>query len=450
MIPTFFFKKNCFCNIYRLRNCHASPVEVLEAGSWVLTFNAPLLNESLAGWKPAKMVKKQAPKPSKPRTSSKPSGKRSNPSSTPKGSVESTQQPGAQPPRQDPAHQQKLLNIFQSTFDSVLSSESFTTTLQEVKTALFNREFDKAFGNEEYLEAYAARWSPTRALCYASALTGIRTHLEDLCSVYIRDGKADAITTGEEKEEEEEEQKATAVIPLKVLAIGGAAAEAVAFGSYLNQQQQASIGEITLLDIAPWAGVVEKLRVGLTTPPVLSKYASAAAQAANAALVDPGRLRDVTFCQHDVLGLDSDELTSLVIGSSSSSSSSHSSGPTHPPPAILVTLLFTLNELFTAGGIGKTTKFLLTLTSVLRTGSLLLVIDSPGSYSETTVGKESKRYPMQWLLDKILLGTEEDDNTWEKVESSDSVWFRLGQELRYPIQLEDMRYQIHLYRRGGI
>ena len=35
---------------------------------------------------------------------------------------------------------------------------------------------------------------------------------------------------------------------------------------------------------------------------------------------------------------------------------------------------------------------------------------------------------------------------WEKLESADSVWFRLAEGLRYPIQLENMRYQMHLYR----
>ena len=36
--------------------------------------------------------------------------------------------------------------------------------------------------------------------------------------------------------------------------------------------------------------------------------------------------------------------------------------------------------------------------------------------------------------------------TWEKLESADSVWFRLAEGLRYPIPLENMRYQMHLYR----
>lgn len=368
------------------------------------------------------MVKKTASRPgSKARLASKSNGK---PSGSCKQSKASGTAASNQTPSQDTAHQQLLLNVFQTTFNSVLSSENFARLLQEVKTALFNRNFDKAFGQEDYLEAYAARWSPTRTLCYSAVLGSIAPYVDGLF----------------QRQEELRDAKAcghAGAVALRILAIGGAAAELVAIGSYLSQQSRSVPGSIVLLDVAPWAGVVEKLQTNLTTPPTLSQYASAAAQAANAALVGPDQLKDVIFKQHDVLTLSRDDLASLI-------------SPDASQQPCLVTLFFTLNELFTAGGIGKTTTFLLTLTSVLPPGSLLLVIDSPGSYSETTVGKEAKRYPMQWLLDKILLQAEDGrDALWDKVEEKESVWFRLGQELRYPIPLEDMRYQMHLFCRSG-
>lgn len=332
------------------------------------------------------------------------------------------------PPAQKPAHQQKLLRIFQESFHAILNSGSFFATIQEVKTALFNRDFDKAFGREDYLEAYAARWSPTRALCYASILDGIRPHLDEMIGRSIEEGDEEANDDGAEE------------VVLQILAIGGAAAEVVALGSYvnLNWQPPSVAASVKLVDVAPWGQVVDKLRTGLVTPPQLSEYASRPAREANRALVEPSRLKEVAFQQLDVLALDRDAASPLVATSA-------------PRTPVLATLLFTLNELFTAGGLGKTTTFLLTLTSALPPGSLLLVVDSPGSYSETTVGKEAKRYPMQWLLDKILLQTEEGEETamWDKVEEKESEWFRLGQGLRYAIPLEDMRYQMHLYRRGG-
>jgi 25S rRNA (uracil2843-N3)-methyltransferase len=124
---------------------------------------------------------------------------------------------------------------------------------------------------------------------------------------------------------------------------------------------------------------------------------------------------------------------------------------------MLLTLLFTLNELYTTS-IGKTTAFLLKLTMAVKPGSLLLVVDSPGSYSETKLGSEAKKYPMSWLMDHTLLepedsqegpkgGKNESPASWVKIVSEEAKWFRIPEELRYPIPLENMRYQMHLYRR---
>lgn len=318
----------------------------------------------------------------------------------------------------DAQQQQAILNVFQDAFGELLSSDGLSTVLQEVKQALFNRDFAKAFGQEEYLDVYAARWSPTRALCYGSVLQTIKPHLDTICRFHPGEGDGP----------NEPSQPA-----LRMVSIGGGAAETAAFGAFLGRTgNDGPRGSIHVVDSAPWARVVEKLRAGLTTPPRLSKYASAAAREANAAVVSPARL-SVTFAQHDVFALGRAGLAGHV-------------GGERP---VLATLLFTLNELFTFGGVGKTTAFLLDLTAVLPAGSLLLVVDSPGSYSETVVGKQARRYPMQWLLDRILLPSENapvEGRRWTKLESLDSVWFRLPEALDYPIPLEDMRYQMHLYR----
>ncbi|KAG4218922.1 hypothetical protein PC116_g32598, partial [Phytophthora cactorum] len=193
-----------------------------------------------------------------------------------------------------------------------------------------------------------------------------------------------------------------------MLAIGGGAAEIVAFAEFLRGAGDAVSGDLTLLDTGPWGKVIEKLHAGLTTAPPLSKYASAAAKAANAALVAPAERLRSTFVQQDALQLDSRELAGLL----------GRNGP------VIVTLLFTLNELYTSGGIKMTTAFLRNLSSVVPVGSLLLVVDSPGSYSEAAVGKEAKRYPMQWLLDHTLLQADKlppEGCRWEKIQSHDSI-----------------------------
>ncbi|ESZ91105.1 hypothetical protein SBOR_8505 [Sclerotinia borealis F-4128] len=348
--------------------------------------------------------------------------------------------------------QQLLLNIFRDTFTGVIESEDFRQLLQDVKGALYDRDFNRAFGNEEYLEIYSARWSPSRSLCYASILLDLQEHLG---KILPRDKNAQVkVDSGVVTDVPSTTSSRS---KLRVVSIGGGAAEIVAFGGFLkhnveppvtgttSQSADEAIASLTLsdmkhdielllVDTAPWGNVVDKLQTCLMTPPPMSKYASASAREANSSLVKPEDITS-TFLKHDVLAMSQSELGDLV-----------------GKKPVLVTLFFTLNELYTAS-ITKTTSFLLKMTSILPAGSLLLVVDSPGSYSETKVGTEEKKYPMKFLLDHTLIETEksrgkESNLDWVKVHSEESEWFRLSEALRYPIPLENMRYQVHLYRRS--
>ncbi|CBX96754.1 hypothetical protein IAQ61_005383 [Plenodomus lingam] len=320
--------------------------------------------------------------------------------------------------------QQLLLNIFRSTFAERFETD-INPLLQEVKGHLYNRDFATAFGSQRYLEAYAARWSPSRALGYAEVFWDIKEYLRP----------------SDEDSENENSDKSWKVVCLG----GGAGAEIVALAgvqkmlSAARDEVKAS-GEpkinITAIDVADWSTVVKNLAAQLETTPTLSKYASAIAKAANAPLLAPGSL-EVTFDKHDVLAPESSDLSSYLKSAS------------------LVTLMFTLNELYTAS-LPLSQKFLLDLTAAMTPGSLLLVVDSPGSYSLLTLNGAEKQYPMQWLLDHTLLKQangnqkvrgEEEVPRWEKLQEDESKWFRMDEGLKYPIELENMRMQLHLYRR---
>lgn len=324
--------------------------------------------------------------------------------------------------------QQLLLNIFSNAFAERFS-EDFGHLLQEVKGHLYNRDFATAFGKNEYLEAYAARWSASRALGYAELFWDLREQL------WVCDEKE--TTNGAERKSSKSQ---------KVVCLGGGAgAEIVALGglqkmlSNSNSQKMDKTSEekmeVVTIDIANWTSVVSNLTTHLTTAPPLNKYASVAAKAANAPLLNVDNI-DVTFHQHDVLQILSPDISAQLSS------------------ANLITLLFTLNELYTTS-LPLTQKFLLHLTSILSPGALLLVVDSPGSYSSVTLNGAEKKYPMQWLLDHTLLkvaGEREERGKegtvlWEKVVEEESRWWRLTEELKYPIELENGRCQVHLYRR---
>jgi 25S rRNA (uracil2843-N3)-methyltransferase len=266
--------------------------------------------------------------------------------------------------------QQLLLNIFRDSFAQRFEDD-IQPLIQEVKGHLYNRDFATAFGKNEYLDAYAGRWSATRALGYADLFWDLRALLWN---------------SEEGAEDVSEEVKRRKVVCLG----GGAGAELVALAAVQKlllgeMEDDAPVPkmEVEAVDIADWTSVVENLTKHVTQPPPLSKYASAAVQAANTSLINPNTFT-VSNHQFDILNADSSTLSAMT------------------KDATLVTLMFTLNELYSTS-LSLTQKFLLNLTLTLPTGALLLIVDSPGSYSAVTLNGAEKEYPMQWLLDYTLL-----------------------------------------------
>jgi 25S rRNA (uracil2843-N3)-methyltransferase len=306
--------------------------------------------------------------------------------------------------------QQRCLNIFR---DSLWGDDiaAFQETLQEVKGHLYNRDFARAFGSEHYLRAYAIRWSAARALGYLQVF-------EDINKFLVQQSRA-----------------AYDDQPLKILGVGaGAGAELVSIAGWLDLSKSAANGKVertavdaTLVDVAEWQPISDKLADAALSMPVLSKYASAAVRAASAPMVEKETF-SARCEQADVLDWDEETVASKVSA------------------ADLVTIMFTLNELYSTS-VPKTQRFLKNLTTSMHKGSLLLVVDSPGSYSTVSINGAEKKYPMQWLLDHTLLGAFPEDALWEKVLTDESKWFRVPEGLQYPIELENMRYQIHLYKR---
>ncbi|KAM0714280.1 hypothetical protein Q7P37_010067 [Cladosporium fusiforme] len=352
--------------------------------------------------------------------------------------------------------EQRMLEVFRATFSASNDFEALKPTLQTIKGALLRRDYDTAFGKDDHLEAYAIRWSPSCALGYAQLLAWI-------CASRVGDPCIKQLV------ESANNQRAA-----NVVCFGGGAAELMAFSGllrYLRSLEAAGrpsapttevsdsleamsisapnavepLLHLNLLDMADWASVLSKLDHGLNTPPQLSKYASAAARATNASFLLPGTVKH-DFTRADVLNCSTEDLRA-AIGSA---------------PALL-TLMSTLNELYMAS-MPRTTAFLQRITEAAPRGSLLLVVDTPGAYSEIAIGnsdegEEKRKYPMSRLLDYALLpnptkkpSRNDSDNdqpkpAWEKVIEEASMLYKLEQGLKYAASLENMRFQVHLFRR---
>lgn len=409
--------------------------------------------------------------------------------------------------------QQHVLNIFRDACAEPLGSD-LEPVIQKVKQHLYNRDFTGAFGRDPHLWAYAARWSPSRALAYLQIFEDISPFVtdgdrttpapvEEMSALVLRErgqrlnnadpppytngqGPSDlfvqlaamsekkAGTSADKPPGYDEDTQvpgyenppsygAHVDIPqqteddmkpgLRIACLGGGAgAELVASAAWLRLQSDKAAedpefeGEplgidsdsldVCCVDIANWASVVLRLDEAIKKAPSISKYASAAAKAANVALL-PSEAMTSKSIQQDLLDVNLDLIRPLFRNSD------------------IITMMFTLNELYSAS-VSKTQRLLFELTVAAQPGTLFLVVDSPGSYSSVMLNGTEKKYPMQWLLDHTLL--EASRNTrilprgkhWQKVLSDDSRRFRLPKGLEYPIELENMRYQIHLYRRLGV
>lgn len=363
--------------------------------------------------------------------------------------------------------QQLLLNVFKHalfTSPSVSTNEDkeglegeeedISTQIQRLKTHLYNRDFESAFADASpsLLRAYALRWSASRSLAYCGLFRGVVDCALDLDS---------------EAQDGEEEN-------VGVLCIGGGAgAEIVALaGAWRAIQDEStrnttdeslpvegveslSLSEntcqkrrrrrkmaITAIDIAEWSDVVSRLTAAIHSADVSGTKTCVAPLIHG----NEDKRIDITFQKLDILSISEEDLKSLL------------------QRQRVISLMFTLNELFSTS-ISKTTQLLLRMTDIASPGTILMVVDSPGSYSTLSFSKnessetqqqQQRQYPMKFLLDHTLLSVAE--GSWEKLVSQDSRWFRkdANHKLHYNvdleggqgfIRLEDMRFQIHVYRR---
>jgi 25S rRNA (uracil2843-N3)-methyltransferase len=336
-----------------------------------------------------------------------------------------------------PVHlQQLILDIFRVTFPASQEFADLKPLLSQINEALLQGSYETAFRTEESREGYAIRWSPSHALVHANVLEQVcDKHGDSLWVEQLLGDGGDA--------------------PVKVLCFGGGAADVMAMAGLLRHRRADAAGKLSaassplspppsplldlhLIDAADWSGVVSKLTAGLATPPKLSKYASAAARARNVSFLSPQALR--TRCtQTQVLDLTQEDLRSII-----------------DPDVTLVTLLFTINDLYTTS-IRRTTSFLLKLSAAVSKGCLLLVVDAHNA-SSTADGIEdaqAEAYPISWLLDKALLPNKaivEDalvrNWEWEKMIGDTNRLFKFPEKgLSYPGGLENLKMQLHLFRR---
>ncbi|RVD81498.1 uncharacterized protein DFL_009362 [Arthrobotrys flagrans] len=311
-----------------------------------------------------------------------------------------------------------ILNTFQHTFSHLFTPE-LPQIIQAVKQSLYLRDYVAAFDSPEKLQAYVVRWSVARALAYFEMISG-GWWSEDVTRIFTTNRRLSVTCVG-----------------------GGAGAEIVgitAAYSFLKPPVTTTTTEdkedggldLTFLDFATWAPITDSLYTTLTDSTIEKPKIS----------IDKSKFSAKCYQQ--------DILTPLSESTISSMAS-----------ADIVTILFTAGELYSQSPTA-TTKFFMSLHALTKPGALLVVVDSAGGFEDLDVlnknsqgssnDRESKNlggYKLGFLLDKTLTNREQ----WTTIVSQDAKWWRVPQGIKdnggYPLELENMRCLIRVYRRDG-
>ena len=445
----------------------------------------------------------------------------------------SSDQPGAG--RKDSSQNRVPVSVQHPDALECSSAElNLKSLIQTIKSHLYNRDFNSAFvdAKEDLLRAYSLRWSATRALGYAGILKGVCNTIFDRrgseCSTLEKNqatnrivcigggGGAEIIALAavwrdmlaswnHQAKDIASLQAGVADLSLKCNTKSGASEEEAPIKQSEGLNQYAQQGEyetasrdisdaghdenpkqtplrfpnlsVIAVDIANWSAIVERLTKAIQSPsvPGPKSHPAPLLPSAGSRDQDQGGGFDISFRRFDVLSCQNDEDMKLLLCGASFPSHGDNHEDVLHEKTVLITLMFTVNELFSTS-MAKTTVFLLKITEWAEPGMILLVVDSPGSYSTVSLTRKAKpdsatvderandvtmkeqpqlqqqqkTYPMKFLLDHTLMSVAA--GKWQRMVTEDSRWFRRDtSKLRYNVGegagLEDMRFQIHIYRR---
>lgn len=288
----------------------------------------------------------------------------------------------------------EILSLFADGFSSTLNDPGLNKTIQAVKGHLYDRDYLKAFGSETNLFAYFVRWSPARALAYYNLFTNTPRVAELFQSSENRQNTTNVISIG-----------------------GGAGAEIVALAAQTLMSDNADAQcRLTAIDIGNWDPVIQQAQ----------KYINDTWLPWNQRKRSPeiNTPFEVEFIHGDVLTM-------------TNSSDINDNNKINWGEADLITSMFTTNELFAEDKRG-TVQLLQRLNKLCKPGALLLIAESAGSYSEIQIG--SKKFPVQFLIQHTL------QSSWDSVLEKDSQWYRVPQNARYKLALENTHFFLRVYR----
>jgi 25S rRNA (uracil2843-N3)-methyltransferase len=240
---------------------------------------------------------------------------------------------------------------------------------------------------QAYLRAYAARWVSGRSLAYRSLLLDI----PELVETSQRRARQGQIT--------------------RTFCIGGGAgSEILALASLTKELEFDVKMHVTAVDVADW----------------------------NEILTEMGDLIKTRWKEQ---GMETENKFKLEF---KRANMLQDFNDLHFEEQHIITCLFTTNELFAESRV-KTMALLSHLSNTCKKGTLLVIAESTGTYSEIQMG--SKVYPLELVLDMTLVGKNKE---WEIVKQEQSRWYRVPEESKgkYELQIENTHMLVRVYRKA--
>jgi 25S rRNA (uracil2843-N3)-methyltransferase len=318
-----------------------------------------------------------------------------------------------------------LITTLQAVLAKANASGGNKDCIRDIKDKFIERAYMDIFTNPDYLNSYFAHYTPSRALAYFALFTDIPelremwTGRRDLLRWELR--RRRCLRQGAEVAEMVKSRET------KVWAIGaGAGAEILALNAAISNdfmddqerwpQNPEDMSSVVFSDLE--SKVCGWHRCGVTMHVVDIGAWQPIINAINEQTCSDTFWR-LQYSQMDVLSLSQGEVVSQASTSN------------------LITCMFVLNELFKTSK-AKTAAFLTAMIKSMRPDTLLLVVESAGSFSELQVG--SKDVMVFQLLDRIP--------SLECVHRSDARWYRVPQSVQEQLpnlSWQNMRYFVRLF-----
>ncbi|KAG0173745.1 hypothetical protein DFQ30_007030 [Apophysomyces sp. BC1015] len=284
--------------------------------------------------------------------------------------------------------EQNILSLIQIACTDTFAKEDFGKTLQGIKAGFVQRDYEGIFTDAENLHVYSAAYVPGRALCY----------YEIFCRPQLL--KILSRTT-------------------KIYAVGsGSGSELVSIAAAMTRvPAERQKVDLMMQDIGEWGSVLQSYEKVIR----------------ELWMVTPEQL-NCSYEQGDVL--EKSERREELIAS-----------------ADLITFMFVMNELFVKKmaamaliqslvksmkrGAHLLASIFLCLLAKAKRLRLLQVVESAGSFSHLQVG--NRTYMVYMLLDAL--------KDLECVIAEDTRWYRYPEHMKYPVDIQNMRYFIRLYKK---